>query len=97
MSNEAKILEFLYKNPEKGYNINQIARLIGISVGSAFKILKIMEKRAYVVLYKEKNALIYRINLTDKTRELYYKLVICEKKHGQKKNKDCSHFRAFFI
>ena len=43
MTNKAKIFEFLYKNRNSEYNINQISRLVGISVGSAFKILKDIE------------------------------------------------------
>jgi len=83
MNNKARIFEFLYKNLGDGYNINQISRLIGISVGSAFKILKEFEKYGYVVVNSKNNALLYQINMSDKAKELYEKL----EEEGNRKSK----------
>lgn len=68
MSNKARILEFLYKNPYNEYNINQLSRLVGISVGSAFKILKEFEKNGYVGVKRKNNAFLYKIGANEKTR-----------------------------
>jgi len=56
MTNKARIFEFMYKNSNNEYNINQISRLVGISVGSAFKILKEFEKSGYVDVKRKNNA-----------------------------------------
>lgn len=71
MNNQAKIIEFLYKNSESSYNINQIARLLGISVGSSFKILKELEKNQYIASKKENKSILYRIVQNSKAKEFY--------------------------
>lgn len=71
MTNKARILEFLYKNPDREYNINQISRLVGISVGSAFKILKEFEKNSYVDVKRKNNAFLYKISANEKTRKAF--------------------------
>ncbi len=61
--NTSKIILYLLKNiNEFGYNINQIAKLNEISVGSAFKILKDLGKKNIVIMKKISNALHYRLN-----------------------------------
>ena len=85
MGNKTKIFEFLYKNSETSYNINQLARLVGISVGSAFKILKEFEEKGYVGAEKEKKALLYRIKLNNPAKEAYEKLE--EEKNSKSKKK----------
>lgn len=87
MENNAKILEFLYKKSNDSYNINQISRLLGISVGSAFKILKDFEKLGYVIVNKKNNALLYRINISDKTKEFYDKIEENENRKSKKRTK----------
>ncbi len=74
MDNKTRIFEFLYKNSENSYNINQIARLVGISVGSVFKILKNFEAQNYVHAEKKNKELLYRISLSGKTKDEYYKV-----------------------
>ena len=87
MANNARILEFLYKNSGSNYNINQIARLIGISVGSTFKILKCFEKLDYVLANKKNNALFYQINMSDKTKEFYERVEEEENIRSKKRTK----------
>lgn len=69
MANKTRIFEFLYKNQDKEYNINQLSRLVGISVGSAFKILKEFEKNGYVGVKRKNNAFLYKISANEKTRK----------------------------
>ena len=53
--NTAKIMRFLLRNTEKiGYNINQIAKSVKISVGSSFKILRDLEKTMRIVTFRGK-------------------------------------------
>ncbi len=87
MKNKAKIFEFLYKNSSESYNINQISRLIGISVGSSFKLLKEFERLGYVNANKKNNALLYRINLADRTKKFYEQLEEEENRRSRKKTK----------
>ena len=87
MENNLKIFEFLYKNPDNEYNINQIARIVGISVGSAFKILKEFEKESYVTGKQRKNAIFYHINLNQNTRDVYYNMSLESNKSNKKKTK----------
>src|SRR3989338_3971810 len=87
MSNRTRIFEFLYKNNNSNYNINEISRLLGISVGSAFKILKQLEKESYVHVEKKNNALLYRINLNDETKNAYRAIEEEKSKKSHKKAK----------
>ena len=87
MNNRAAIFGFLYKNRGNGYNINQISRLLGISVGSAFKILKQLEKEKYVNANKKNNALLYRLNPNEKTENEYYQIEEEKSRKSEKKAK----------
>ena len=60
--NTRKIILYLLKNLEL-VNINQISKKIGISVGSAFKILKYLEKNNIVLSSNLGNSKFYQINL----------------------------------
>lgn len=84
MANKTGIFEFLHKNSNSKYNINEISRLLGISVGSAFKILKQFEKEGYVNVEKKNNALLYQINLNDRTKNAYGAI---EEEKGRKSHK----------
>ncbi len=74
MKNKARILEFLYRSNENSYNVNQVARLVGISVGSAFKILKKLEKEGYASGRKKDNEILYELKSNDKVRNEYSKI-----------------------
>lgn len=63
--NTKKIITYLLRNFEP-ININQIARKLNISVGSAFKILEGMEKNNLVSMKKLGNAKYYKLNLNNK-------------------------------
>ena len=72
--NTEKIVLFLLKNiDELGYNINQISKLNNISVGSAFKILKELEKNKILLKKEINNASHYKLNLNN-----YESVKLCE-------------------
>jgi len=81
--NTEKILLFLLKNiDELGYNINQISKLNKISVGSAFKILKELEKNEIVLKKDISNASHYKLNLNNyETTKLCELLLLGEKRN----------------
>ena len=61
--NTVKVIMHLLRNiDEFGYNINQIAKLNKISVGSAFKILKNLEKDKIIIKKEISNASHYKLN-----------------------------------
>lgn len=87
MNNKAAIFEFLYRNHGGGYNINQVSRLLGISVGSAFKILKQLEREKYVNADKKNNALLYRINQSEKAKNEHNRIEEEKARKSEKKTK----------
>ncbi len=80
--NTAKVVMFLLKNTNQfGYNINQIAKLNKISVGSAFKILKELEKDRLIVKNEIGNASHYKLNFDNpETTKLCELLLLTEKR-----------------
>ena len=79
--NTAKLIRFLLRNIERyGYNINQIAKFLKISVGSSFKILKDLEKNKIVIVQKIGNALNYTLNLDNQETVKLCELLILEEK-----------------
>ncbi|MBN2142098.1 hypothetical protein JW711_02090 [Candidatus Woesearchaeota archaeon] len=81
--NTEKIVLFLLKNiDELGYNINQISKLNIISVGSAFKILKELEKNNILLKKEINNASHYKLNLNNyETVKLCELLILGEKRN----------------
>src|SRR3989344_3310305 len=80
--NTAMVVMFLLRNTDKfGYNINQIAKLNKISVGSAFKILKELEKDKLIVKNEISNASHYKPNFDNpETTKLCELLLLAEKR-----------------
>jgi len=81
MKNTAKILRFLLRNAE-GYNINQVAKSLNISAGSAFKILKEMEKNNIVSAKPMGNAIFYTLNLDNPEAAKMCELLLLEEKRN---------------
>src|SRR3989344_7973841 len=81
--NTTKLVLFLLRNIEKpGYNINQLAKFLSISVGSSFKILKELEKNKVVAAQALGNAVYYKLNLDNpETAKLCELLLLEEKRH----------------
>lgn len=81
--NTEKILRFLLRNSQKeGFNINQIAKFLEISVGSSFKILKELEKNNMVLAKKLGNATYYTINLENPGAIKLCELILLEEKRN---------------
>jgi len=76
------IVMFLLRNTDKfGYNINKIAKLNNISVGSAFKILKELEKDKLIIKNEISNASHYTLNFDNpETTKLCELLLLAEKR-----------------
>ena len=81
--NTASVIMYLLRNTEEfGYNINQIAKLNKISVGSAFKILKDLEKDKIIVKKEISNASHYRLNFDNsETIKLCELLLLTERRN----------------
>jgi len=80
--NTSKIMMFLLRNAFGiGYNINQIANILEISVGSSFKILKELKEQGLVTSQDMSNASYYKLNLNNpQTVNLCEFLLIEQKK-----------------
>lgn len=79
--NTAKVISFLLRNLAKvGYNINQVANSIRISVGSAFKILKALEKDNLLAAQAIGNAIYYSLNLENQEAVKLCELLLLEEK-----------------
>ena len=76
--NFTKIVEFLFRNIPNKFNVNQISRELKISVGSAYKILKSLEKRSVLVSQKIGNGIYYALSLDNKEAENITELVLLE-------------------
>ena len=74
---------YLLRNLEL-FNINQISKKIDISVGSAFKILKDLEKNSIVSSSNLGNAKFYQINLTNEETKKWYEILLSEERRNLK-------------
>jgi DNA-binding PadR family transcriptional regulator len=79
--NLTKIVEFLFRNTPSRFNVNQISRELRISVGSAYKILKSLEKKSVLVSQKIGNGIYYVLNLDNKEAENITELVLMESRN----------------
>jgi len=80
--NPLAILRFLSENGER--NINQIARELKISVGSAFKILKDFEARGIINSRRMGNAVFYSVNPASREAQLLIELGKIEAGEGDR-------------
>ncbi len=60
--NEARVINFLFRNFSKDYNINQIARELKLSPRGAYKILKKLELQKILSSQRIGNNIIYKVN-----------------------------------
>lgn len=81
--NTTKVIKYLLKNFELK-NINQISKELHISLGSAFKILKDLEKTEIILLKKMGNAKYYYLNLKNKETIKLCELILLEEKRNLK-------------
>ena len=83
--NTTKIILYLLKNlSEFGHNINQISKALEISVGSAFKILKGLEKDNILYHKEISNATHYKLNLNNNETIKLCELLLLSEKRGLK-------------
>ncbi len=66
-----KIADVLGRNLFEGMNINSVSRESGISVASAYRILKMMETKNEVLKEKAGNNVFYRLNLKNSFARKY--------------------------
>ncbi|MBS3074138.1 hypothetical protein J4447_01645 [Candidatus Pacearchaeota archaeon] len=81
--NTKKIILYLLRNLEL-FNINQISKLLDISVGSSFKILKELEKNKIVISSDLGNAKFYQINLNNEETIKWCEILLSEEKRNLK-------------
>ncbi len=81
--NTNKILNYLLRYFELK-NINQISKELEISVGSAFKILKDLEKKKWVLPERMGNAIYYRINFDNLELVKVIELILIEGRRNLK-------------
>jgi len=83
--NTSKIILHLLKDMDEfGHNINQVSRKLGISVGSAFKILKSLERSGIVYHREISNASYYRLELDNPETIKVCELLLLGQKRGLK-------------
>lgn len=80
--NLTKIVEYLVRNIPDRFNVNQIARNLKISVGSAYKILKSLEKKQILVSENIGNGIYYTLNIKSKEAENLAGLVLIESRNN---------------
>ena len=79
--NTKKIIEYLLKNIDKiGFNVNQLAKNLKISVGSSHKILKVLKKENMVQVIDLKSSIYYKLNLNNPDIIDICKLILRENK-----------------
>ena len=81
--NTRKIILYLLRNLEV-ININQVSKKLDISVGSAFKILKELEKNNIVLSSNLGNAIFYQINLNNEETIRWCEILLSEEKRNLK-------------
>ena len=81
--NTKKIILCLLRNLEL-VNINQISKKLNISVGSAFKILKDLEKNNLVLSSNLGNAKFYQINLNNEETIRWCEILLSEERRNLK-------------
>ena len=81
--NTKKIILYLLRNLEL-VNINQISKKLSISVGSAFKILKELEKNNIVLSSSLGNAKFYQINLNNEETIRWCEILLSEERRNLK-------------
>lgn len=80
-TNTKKIMLFLTKNTnELGFNINQLSRETKISVGSAFKILRELEKNKIITKTDINNASNYKLNLENQETMKICELILMQER-----------------
>ena len=86
-------MNFLIRNLEQ-YNINQISRILDLSVGSAHKILKTLEKRSIADIEELGNAIYHTLNFNNNETIRLSELVLIEDKNNILRNNKIANIYA---
>ena len=78
--NTMLIISLLLRNPLNKYNVNQIARELDVSVGSAYKIVKHLEKKEILKSMRMANAICYSLNMENREARKICEISIIEDK-----------------
>jgi len=93
-NSEETIVGFFAKHPLEEFNINQIARELEISVGTAHNSLKKLENAKILISGKKANSIFYKMNFKDIIARKYCEIsYIHQNKRFFEKN---DHFNGFF-
>ena len=79
-TNKDKIISLLLHNPLSIYNINQISRVLHISVGSTYKIIKQLESGKITKNIKLGNAIYYRLDFSNPKTEKIASLILIQER-----------------
>ena len=80
-NNLSKIIEYLFRNLPNRFNVNQIARSLKISVGSAYNILKLLSQKGILISQNIGNGIYYTLNLDNAQTKSIVELVLIESKN----------------
>ena len=78
--NTQKLLEHLILNPVDRFNVNQLAREAGMSVGSAHRIAKALERRRILAAERVANSILYSLDLREQESRSVAELVLIERR-----------------
>src|SRR3989338_8831753 len=73
---EMDVVLKLVKNPEVDYNVNSLAKIVGITAMGALKILKRLESESILKSKKIGKAVIYRVNIESSYARRYVELIL---------------------
>lgn len=77
--NEARVINFLFRNFSKDYNINQVAKEVKLSPRGAYRILKKLELQKILSSQRIGNNIIYKVNFEGDVTSDVCQFVLAEK------------------
>ncbi len=80
---QKQIIRLLLTNKE-GYNVNQIARILNISVSWTHETLKLLEKEEILISLKIANSILYRLNWENQKTQKITELILLDEKQPDK-------------
>ncbi len=84
ISEKQKQIIRLLLTSKEGYNVNQIARILNISVSWAHETLKLLEKESILISVKIANSILYRLNWENQKAQKITELILLDEKQPVK-------------
>lgn len=84
ISEKQKQIIRLLLTSKEGYNVNQIARILNISVSWAHETLKLLEKEGILLSVKIANSILYRLNWESQKAQKITELILLDEKQSVK-------------